>query len=196
MPEHSIDDCPHVDEAGMPKHLPMPVNADGQGPLNDSDPDIGAVVCWCGDPRCCWTQALAQAQAIRVHASSATADVDQLIERARHEIAEDRHIAGLMKQQRNRGQLEQRAQVTEELVDQFARLREEQNRIRRERDVHERAARQYYDNWLRSNGLLAAAEQRLDAVRALPKFRAVGEPVADAVLVEDIESVLEPRDTR
>lgn len=46
-----------------------------------------------------------------------------LIDRARFEIAEDRRIAALAKQQRTKSVLEQRARVTEELVTEVERLR-------------------------------------------------------------------------
>jgi hypothetical protein len=39
-------------EDGMPLHLPMAFNIDGQGPLNDSDPDIAYWGCWCGKNPC------------------------------------------------------------------------------------------------------------------------------------------------
>ena len=38
--------------AGLPVHLSMPVNKDGQGPLDDNDPTFDRFVCWCGDDRC------------------------------------------------------------------------------------------------------------------------------------------------
>lgn len=51
------------DEGGLPVHLPMPVNADGQGPLDSTEhPDH--FVCWCADPDCVWTRALSEAQAL------------------------------------------------------------------------------------------------------------------------------------
>ncbi len=34
----------------MPKHLPMPVDAAGNGPA--SPEDMVAIVCWCGVPGC------------------------------------------------------------------------------------------------------------------------------------------------
>lgn len=48
-----------TDEAGMATHLPMGVNADGQGPENDSD--AHHYECWCADPNCQLTKALRQA---------------------------------------------------------------------------------------------------------------------------------------
>lgn len=34
----------------LPEHLPLPVNAQGQGPADPDD--TVAVVCWCNDPAC------------------------------------------------------------------------------------------------------------------------------------------------
>ena len=48
-----------LDEAGMPKHLPMGVTAEGQGPTNDAE--AHHFVCWCGLSDCPLTKALAQA---------------------------------------------------------------------------------------------------------------------------------------
>ena len=38
--------------AGLPVHLDMPVNKDGQGPLDDDDPEVDRITCWCGDDTC------------------------------------------------------------------------------------------------------------------------------------------------
>lgn len=38
-------------------HCPVPVNADGEGPLSDSDPDVARWDCLCSDPRCSWRKA-------------------------------------------------------------------------------------------------------------------------------------------
>ncbi|ORV13566.1 hypothetical protein AWB94_04925 [Mycolicibacterium canariasense] len=46
-----------------------------------------------------------------------------LIERGRHEVAEDRRIAALARQQRTKDTLLQRAQVTEDLIAEVERLR-------------------------------------------------------------------------
>jgi hypothetical protein len=35
-----------------PAHMLIPVNVDGDGPLDIHDPDIAGYVCWCGDPDC------------------------------------------------------------------------------------------------------------------------------------------------
>jgi hypothetical protein len=43
----------------MPAHLPMGVNAYGQGPENDAE--AYTYVCWCGDPECPLTLALGHA---------------------------------------------------------------------------------------------------------------------------------------
>lgn len=55
----------YVDEGGLPKHLPMPVNTEGQGPLGfneDGSPETPArIACWCGDAECMWALALTQA---------------------------------------------------------------------------------------------------------------------------------------
>ena len=47
-----------VDDGGLPIHLPMGVNAEGQGPENDSA--AHHYVCWCGEG-CPLTAALALA---------------------------------------------------------------------------------------------------------------------------------------
>lgn len=39
-----------VDSGGMPKHLPMGVTQDGQGP--EDDHRAHHYVCWCGDTEC------------------------------------------------------------------------------------------------------------------------------------------------
>ena len=39
-------------ETGLPVHLGMPVNRDGQGPLDKGDPAFVGWQCWCGDPWC------------------------------------------------------------------------------------------------------------------------------------------------
>ena len=31
----------------LPKHCPMSVNSDGNGPLDDSDPNVARLDCWC-----------------------------------------------------------------------------------------------------------------------------------------------------
>ena len=48
-----------TDEAGMPVHLPMGVNAAGQGPVIDADAHHW--VCWCGKPTCPLTLVLRDA---------------------------------------------------------------------------------------------------------------------------------------
>jgi len=48
-----------TDEAGMPAHLPMGVNALGQGPV--SDDEAHHWVCWCGMPKCPLTLVLRDA---------------------------------------------------------------------------------------------------------------------------------------
>ena len=37
-------------DSDLPQHVPMPINADGDGPA-DPDETVG-VVCWCGQPDC------------------------------------------------------------------------------------------------------------------------------------------------
>lgn len=51
--------------------------------------------------------------------------MNELIDRARHEIAEDRRIAALCKTSRARDALLQRAQVTEDLITAVERLRQD-----------------------------------------------------------------------
>lgn len=46
-------------EEGLPVHLPMGVDAAGQGPVDDHE--AHHVACWCGQPACPLTQALAWA---------------------------------------------------------------------------------------------------------------------------------------
>lgn len=48
---------PYVDEGGLPRHLPMGLTADGQGPTEPDPPHHRG--CWCNDPLCIWTVALA-----------------------------------------------------------------------------------------------------------------------------------------
>src|SRR5271168_1423450 len=48
---------------------------------------------------------------------------DDLIERGRYEVSEDRRIADLMKQPNNRDKLLQRAQVAEDLIAEVEKLR-------------------------------------------------------------------------
>lgn len=50
-----------TDDAGMPAHLPIGVNANGQGPEDDSA--AYAFTCWCGDPECPLSLALGHAWA-------------------------------------------------------------------------------------------------------------------------------------
>lgn len=45
-----------TDETGMATHLPMGVNASGQGP--EDDMLAHHIVCWCGDPDCLLTGVL------------------------------------------------------------------------------------------------------------------------------------------
>ena len=40
------------DDGGMPVHIWMSVNKNGDGPLNDDDPEVDRIVCWCGDDTC------------------------------------------------------------------------------------------------------------------------------------------------
>jgi hypothetical protein len=47
------------DEGGLPKHLPISINENGQGPT-EPDPAY-AWVCWCWDPECTLTLALQHA---------------------------------------------------------------------------------------------------------------------------------------
>jgi hypothetical protein len=49
--------------------------------------------------------------------------MDDLIERARHEVSEDRRIAALARQQHTKDELLKRAQVTEDLIAEVERLR-------------------------------------------------------------------------
>jgi hypothetical protein len=37
---------------GLPTHIAMDVNADGDGPLDRDDPSFNRTVCWCGDDGC------------------------------------------------------------------------------------------------------------------------------------------------
>lgn len=48
-----------VDDGGLPTHLPMGVNKDGQGPEDDAE--AHHYECWCIDPDCPLTAALRQA---------------------------------------------------------------------------------------------------------------------------------------
>lgn len=50
-----------LNEGGLPKHLPMGVDADGNGPTDPEPPHHR--VCWCADPECTWTEALAAERA-------------------------------------------------------------------------------------------------------------------------------------
>lgn len=36
----------------LPVHLLIPVDENGDGPLDIHDPNIAAFVCWCGNPDC------------------------------------------------------------------------------------------------------------------------------------------------
>lgn len=45
-----------IDESGLPTHLPMGVNAEGQGPTDDAD--AHHLECWCGQPDCLLTRNL------------------------------------------------------------------------------------------------------------------------------------------
>lgn len=74
-------DAGYVDEAGMPKHLPMGVNEQGQGPEDDSKAHHW--VCWCGDPNCVWTRAFQQDR------KRAMAPVLALVARASERIRHD-----------------------------------------------------------------------------------------------------------
>lgn len=40
------------DEGGLPVHLPININAAGDGPVDDGDPEYAETVCWCGTPGC------------------------------------------------------------------------------------------------------------------------------------------------
>lgn len=57
----AIRQAAEYDEAGMPRHLPMGVNAQGQGPVEPDEPHHR--VCWCMYPECYWTKALAAERA-------------------------------------------------------------------------------------------------------------------------------------
>ncbi len=48
-----------IDDGGLPVHLAMGVNEDGQGPVADDEAHHYA--CWCGNPKCHWTVALDRA---------------------------------------------------------------------------------------------------------------------------------------
>lgn len=48
-----------TDDGGMPVHLPIGVNAYGQGPEDDSA--AYTFTCWCGDPECPLSLALGHA---------------------------------------------------------------------------------------------------------------------------------------
>jgi hypothetical protein len=41
---------PYQDSSGLPRHIPMPVDVNGDGPAETSDED--KMVCWCKDPKC------------------------------------------------------------------------------------------------------------------------------------------------
>lgn len=45
-----------VDDGGLPVHLPMGVNAQGEGPEDDAK--AHHYMCWCGNRECPLTQAL------------------------------------------------------------------------------------------------------------------------------------------
>lgn len=53
--------CSGLDESGLPVHLPMGVTTDGQGPTEPETPHHRA--CWCTNPSCVWTVALAAERA-------------------------------------------------------------------------------------------------------------------------------------
>lgn len=36
----------------LPDHFRMGVNADGQGPVMENDPDFDHHICWCGESTC------------------------------------------------------------------------------------------------------------------------------------------------
>ena len=53
-PEYQVSDF--VDECGLEKHLPIPVNDDDQGPTGYGETP-SRYMCWC-DEDCLWNQAL------------------------------------------------------------------------------------------------------------------------------------------
>jgi len=61
-----------TDEAGMPVHLPMGVNAAGQGPVSDAEAHHW--VCWCADPACPLTAVLRDAGLTQQRARVARAE--------------------------------------------------------------------------------------------------------------------------
>lgn len=45
--------APFLDETGLPRHLPMAVDADGHGPVDKTDVESeDRMICWCADTRC------------------------------------------------------------------------------------------------------------------------------------------------
>ena len=60
---------------------------------------------------------------------------DKLIARAQHEIAEDRRVAALCKQQHSRNAMNQRADVTAELVTEIEKLRAAMKTIKRKAEI-------------------------------------------------------------
>lgn len=60
---------------------------------------------------------------------------DELIARAQHEIAEDRRVAALCKQQHSRNAMNQRADVTAELVTEIEKLRAAMKTIKRKAEI-------------------------------------------------------------
>lgn len=51
-----------MDEGGLPIHLPMGVNAKGQGPADVHGQVAHHFICWCGQSGCPLTIALAQSR--------------------------------------------------------------------------------------------------------------------------------------
>jgi len=51
---NGIKHCRKVeyDEAGLPKHLPIGVDKNGQGPVSERDPEFVRLECWCGEKNC------------------------------------------------------------------------------------------------------------------------------------------------
>lgn len=57
-----------IDDGGLPTHFPMPVNAEGLGPVGDLR--AHHYECWCPDPHCEITWALVQAWLVGKRAGS------------------------------------------------------------------------------------------------------------------------------
>ncbi len=86
----------------VPEHLPMPVNANGQGPVEEAEAE--SWTCWCGNPACPLSIALWEAGQAGKRAY--IRDLRPRLERAANRLEENKTGARFLEEARLGGKIE------------------------------------------------------------------------------------------